>query len=195
MGAFLFLSIFICLIELVGSNIALLGYKSNYHTSNLYVFVSSFSYLYIYYKILNLRDEAARAYKITGAVVMLVLLYNYLFFEGPFRLNSIGVVIEQLITIMLSCTLLFRIAISEKYFIVWKEPYFWIAAGLLIFSLGTLVVFGFLQYIRINHLTIKNKSLYAVIMPVLNVILYSAYTYAFYLCKPKKKLYSPLSSL
>jgi ABC-type dipeptide/oligopeptide/nickel transport system permease component len=82
--------------------------------------------------------------------------------------------------------------VSENYFELSKHPYFWTAAGLLIFSLGTLVVLGMNQFIRINNLTIVNKALYRTIMPVLNVILYSSYSYAFYLCARMKKSYSPL---
>ncbi len=191
-GAFLPLSILVCIVEMCGSNIHYWGLKSNYFLGNIYVLVSTVLYLIIFYRILNFNYKTGWVYKMVSFLIMIPFLYNYFFFQGPLQLNTLSISFQQLITILLSCTLLFRFSTNENYFIIWNEPYFWIAAGLLIFSLGALVVMGMNQYILINNLTIKNKTLYHIIMPILNVILYSSYAYAFYLCKPKKKLYSLL---
>lgn len=190
-GAFLPLCILVCMVELLGSNTKFFGWASNHFLENIYLMFSTPLYFYIFYKTLDLSKKIRALYIIIALVYTLFSLYNYFFFQGTAYLNTLTVTIQQLITILLSCALLFQLATNEKYFVLSKEPYFWIAAGLLIFSLGTLVVIGMYQYIRINNLTIKNRSLYNVIMPVLNIVLYSAYTYAFYLCKPKKKSYSP----
>jgi hypothetical protein len=190
-GAFLPLCILVCITEIVGSNVRFWGFKSNYFLANIYLILSTILYLYIFFKIFNFNDKIGRTYKRVSIIIMLPFFYNYLFFQGPLNLNTLTISFQQLINILLSCGLLFRLATDEKYFIILKEPYFWMAAGLLIFSLGALVIMGLNQYIRINHLTIKNKALYRIFMPILNVILYSAYTYSFYLCRRKKKLYLP----
>lgn len=188
---FLPLCILVAITELLASNFKKLGLPSNYPFQNLYLIFSTPLYFYIFYKILNIGKDFRKIYIAIGISVSLLFFGNYLFFEGPMRLNTLTIIFQQMVTILLSCSVLFHLATNEKHFLLLREPYFWIASALMIFSLGALVVMGMNQYIRLNNLTIKNKALYRVIMPVLNVILYSSYTYAFYLCKPKKKLYSP----
>lgn len=116
-------------------------------------------------------------------------LYNFLLGEGMYSVDSITVVLQQFILVLLCCLLLFQMAMREEYFQFSKEPMFWISGGLLVFSMGTLVALGMSQFIRMNHITIQNINLYRIIMPVLNVILYSSYIIGFILCKRKKKSY------
>ena len=187
MQGFLPLSILVCAVEIVSANVRVWGISDSDHfIKNMYVFFSMPLYFYIYYQLLPLTQKVARIYRIVAYTVCAVFLFNLLFFQGLFHINILSLVFQQFITILLSCSLLFFLSVSEKYFVLWKEPRFWIAAGLLIFSLGTMVILGLYQYIRMNHLTIRNRNLYSFVMPMLNVILYSSYTYAFYLCRQKK---------
>ncbi|MEO6134675.1 MAG: hypothetical protein ABIP35_05950 [Ginsengibacter sp.] len=192
LGAFLPLCILVCAVELLGANAKLLDIKSDHFIRNLYIVGSTILYFYIYFKLIPLDKKLRRLFKIISFIIIGLVLANYFFFQGPTHINTLSVIFQQLFTILLSCGLLFSLSMSEKYFVLFDEPTFWIAAGLLIFSLGTIVIFGLYQYIRINHLTIKNRNLYSILMPFLNIILYSSYTYAFYLCSKKKKLFSPL---
>jgi hypothetical protein len=70
---------------------------------------------------------------------------------------------------------------------IYMHPFFWISVSLLLFSLGSLVVLGLQEYIVSHQIQMEGKSIYRIIMPVLNVILYLGYTYAFLLCRKKIK--------
>lgn len=191
-GALLPLLILVCAIETSSVVLKHFGFTNNHYLYNLYSLTCTPLYFYLFYYFLNIQSKFRNIYFYTGLSVSILLTYNFFFFEGIFMFNTLSIILMQFCTILLSVFLLFKLAESENYFILSRHPYFWIAAGLLIFSLGTLVVLGMNQYIRIHNLTIVNKSLYRTIMPVLNVILYSSYSYAFYLCAQMKKSYSPL---
>ena len=191
-GAMLPLLILVCVIETASAISKHFGYNNNHYLYNAYIVTNTPLYFYLFYKFLNINQRFRPAYFYTALSCSLLIVLNFLFFEGIFVFNTLSIIFMQFCTILLSVFLLFRLAVSEKIFILSRHPYFWIAAGLLIFSLGTLVVLGMSQYIRIHNLTIVNKTLYRTIMPVLNVILYSSYSYAFYLCAQMKKSYSPL---
>lgn len=191
MGFFLSLCLVVVLVEWLSHRVIEMGYPNNYFIINLYYVVSTPLYLLIFYRHLNLGPRYRIVFGIGAAIISLGIMGNYLLGEGIHALNTISIIIQQFINIIFSCALLFQSAIRDEYFKMTGDPLFWVAAGLLIFSLGSLVVMGMNQFIRINHLTISNKNLYRVIMPVLNVILYSAYTFAFILCRQKKKSYSP----
>lgn len=187
MGFFLPLCLVAVLVEWLSYRVIEMGYPNNYFIINLYFVISTPLYLLIFYRHLNLSSRYRMVFGIGAVIISLGILGNYLFGEGAHALNTISIILQQFINIILSCALLFQRAIREEYFSLTGDPMFWVAAALLVFSLGSLVVMGMNQFIRINHLTIRNKNLYRVIMPVLNVILYSAYTYAFILCRLKKK--------
>ena len=186
-GAFLPLCILVCAVEIISANVKIWGIsQSDHFLKNIYVIGSTPLYFYIFYRVLPLSVKIKKVYIMIASIVIACSIINYLFIQGPTNINILTLIFQQLVTILLSCTLLYFLSVEERYFVLWKEPSFWVAAGLLIFSLGTLVVLGLYQYIRMNQLTIQNRNLYSVLMPFLNIILYSSYTYAFYLCWQKK---------
>ena len=191
-GAMLPLLIGVCAIETSSIIVLTIGYQSNHFLYNLYILISSPLYFYMFLFFLNLKGIYRKIYIYITVIITIGFLSNFFFFEGVFKFNTLSIILTSFFTVLLSILLLFKLAVTENYINLSKHPYFWIAAGLLIFSLGTLVVLGLNQFIRINKLTIVNKALYVQIMPVLNAILYSSYSYAFYLCARMKKSYSPL---
>jgi len=190
---FLFICLLAVIIESASKWVIYKQYSSNYFLINLYFLISTPLFLWGYFMQFRLNPLNQKRYKITAFVICILFLLNYLFLEGPVALDTLSIILQQFINILLTCGLLFQMATIEEQFNLSAEPMFWISAGLLIFSLGTLVVLGMNGFIRLNHITIQNKNLYRVIMPALNIILYTAYTYAFYLCMRKKKSYLPLS--
>lgn len=165
------------------------GFKNNYFIINLYSVVTAPVIFYSFYIHLKLSKRSKVLYKICALIISLGFVADYIFGKGTVEISTITILFYFFFNILLCCGLLFKMAMRDEVFSFSNEPIFWISAGLLIFSLGALVVLGMNQYIRINHLTIKNRALYRVIMPILNVILYSSFTYAFILCRLKKKSY------
>lgn len=74
-----------------------------------------------------------------------------------------------------------------------KQPFFWICSGLLIYYLGSVIINALFQYLVSNDLQLEGKRIYNTINRTLNVILYSSFCIAFYLCPSHKKTYSSQS--
>jgi len=111
---------------------------------------------------------------------------NYLFLQGTKQLNTHSIILIEIMNIILSCFVLVQLVFKDDIErSLFNEPYFWINVGSLFFSLGTLVVMGLQQYIRANYIQLNKVSAYFFIMPFLNVILYSSWSYGFILCKRK----------
>lgn len=189
---FVFILSVVCIIESISANRVLFNLKTNYLFYNLYLLISTPVYFYLFYFLLNIKAKYRWTFIGIAFLISFLFFLDFLFFEGPQNINTLSIIFQQFVFILLSCFLLFKMAVSQQFFILQNHPFFWIASGLLIFCLGTLVVLGLNQFIRINKITLANKHLYGAIMPVLNVILYSSYSYAFYLCEQTKKSYSPL---
>ncbi len=68
-----------------------------------------------------------------------------------------------------------------------KQPFFWICSGLLIFYLGSVIINALFEYLSSNDLQIEGRRIYNNINRTLNVILYSSFCIAFYLCPDHKK--------
>lgn len=194
MQYFLLLCLVGTILDITSYQFVLLGYPSNYFVLNYYPMLSMPIVFMAYYPHLSLSRRNKFIYLLVGITATLAGAMNYLFWEGPTNLNIFSQIFYHFFCILLCCTQLFKMAMRDDYFTFSGEPVFWVSAGILIFALGALVVMGMSQFIRINQLTIHNKTLYRIIMPILNVILYSSFTYAFILCRLKRKSYSPLLS-
>ena len=69
-----------------------------------------------------------------------------------------------------------------------KQPFFWICCGLLIFYLGSVIINALYEYLRTNDLREEGIRIYGIINYSLNVILYSSFCIAFYLCRDNRKI-------
>src|SRR5690606_23817511 len=139
----------------------------NYFVINFYFLLTTPLFLYAFYQQLQMTPRQQRSYKSVSLIIMAGFLYNILLGEGFNNLNILTIIMQQFINVLLSCMLLFNMAVRDDYFLLSREPMFWISAGILIFSLGTLVSLGMSQFIRMNQITINNKNLYRITMPVL----------------------------
>jgi hypothetical protein len=189
---FIPLLVFTCVIEILATNNALFGWKSNYFIYNTYLLISLPLYLIIYGKMIDLYTKARVMYILICILCESLIILNYLFLEGWHVFNSYSLIFTEILQIIFCCLLLIQLALKEDKYNVYilKHPYFWINASTLLFSLGTFVLLGLQKYIALHHIEIDGKSMYRIFLPILNVILYSSYTYAFFLCKtqPNKTL-------
>jgi hypothetical protein len=74
-----------------------------------------------------------------------------------------------------------------------KQAFFWICSGLLIYYLGSVIINALFEYLRNNDLGEEGKKIYGTINHTLNVILYSSFCIAFFLCPNNKKTSSSQS--
>lgn len=181
---FLPLLIFTNLAEMAGVNARILGWYPNYFIYNIYLVGSATFMIYLFYRMLSMNQRMKQIFIIIGVLLLTFLLLNISFLEGFHQFNSLSLVLIELLNIILSCIVLFQLVFhQDNSKSLFKEPYFWINTGTLFFSLGTIVLFGLQKYIINNHLQIENKSLYHALAPILNIILYSAWSYGFLQCR------------
>jgi hypothetical protein len=182
--AFIPLLIIVNITEFCGFNYGQLGLDSNYLIYNLYLLCSTPFYFYIAGKMLFLRDKENLVYYTICTLCLILILANFLLIQGPGRFNTYSVVLIEILRIVFSSLSLVRLTIlDEKELNFTKEPFFWINAVNLLFGLITLVVLGLQNFILVNHVEIANRTLYNALLPSVNAIVYSGYSYAFILCR------------
>lgn len=71
-----------------------------------------------------------------------------------------------------------------------KQSFFWICSGLLIFYLGSVIINALFEYLTSNDLRVEGLRIYNIINRTLNVILYSSFCIAFFLCRNNRKISS-----
>lgn len=175
-------------IEFIGKNRLFFGWDNNYFIYNIYFIVSPPIYMYLYSKMLNLKKEVRNVFWAIFILCMLLILLNYFFIQGYRQFNTYSLMLFMILNIVLCCLVLFKLSLQqpqEEINLIF-EPYFWINAANLLFSLVTLVVLGLQDYIISNHIEINKESLYHEIMPIANIVLYAGYSYAFLLCQKQK---------
>jgi len=182
---FIPLLFFTCIVEIIATNNRFFGWKSNYFIYNIYLLVSLPLYLAIYSQMIELNTKTRIVYVMICLLCESLIIVNYCFLEGIHVFNSYSLVFTEILQIIFCCLLLIQLAVKEdkQSIYILNHPYFWINAATLLFSLGTLVLLGLQKYIALHHVEIDGKSIYRIFLPILNIILYTSYTYAFILCK------------
>lgn len=186
---FLLLLIVICTVEICGANAQWfnrpwLNVHKNYIIYNFWILLTMPIYFWIFLNILDFRQYVRTIYVTVAILVMLFVTMNFFFLQGPFEFNVYSVIMAEFIKGVLSLMVITKLFREDNYEIsISNNPYFWIAGATLIFSVSAIVLFGLQKFIVINKIQINGKSIYRVIIPLVNVILYSSYCYAFYLCR------------
>ncbi|MEO5909987.1 MAG: hypothetical protein ABIP95_03820 [Pelobium sp.] len=185
MEAYSFLLLLTVVVEILASNWKLwTGLGRNDIVYNIFFLVSFPVQFYIFYRMLNLEAIAKVIFKVFSALVLILAFINCFLFQGLFEFNNYSFVLNQLINIFFSVMILFKLAVRDDIDVNFlKEPYFWICGGTLLFSLGALVVIGLREFTILYDLQINGTRVYRYLMPVLCVVLYSCYSYGFFLCK------------
>lgn len=178
-----------CLADTLGENYSgwglnrLTNHNEDYLIYNPYLILSTPILLHLFGKMLRLTKKEKKVFLWISLLVMALILLNYFFGEGVFNFNTNSLVLIALVTIFLSVFVLLRLAMEEERVITFfKEPFFWISSGFLLFGLGELIL-GLQTYIEMNNIKLFGKSIYTLVMDILNVFLYSAFSLAFILCQ------------
>ncbi|NLR82510.1 hypothetical protein [Chitinophaga eiseniae] len=172
------------IVEMIGSNFRYFGWTNNYLIYNIFIIISIPIYFSLYANMLAIRRNERNILIVIAILSMSFVLVNFFFLQGRLFFNNISLILLEILNIVFSCFVLLRLAFQREIKRgLSREPYFWVCAPILLFSLLTLVLLGLQQYIRSRHIEIGQTSLYRVVLPVANIILYSSYSYAFVLCR------------
>lgn len=174
-------------IEIVGNNFRAFGWANNYFVYNYYLLFSTPIWLLLYRQMLAFMGNVKWVFNGIILLITLLLLLNYFFVQGRNLFNTYSLILVMIINVVFSSLVLFRMAWEETVQgPLLAQPYFWINAGNLLFSMVTIVLLGLQQYIRANAIEISRKSLYYAILPSANILLYIGLSYAFILCQIRK---------
>jgi hypothetical protein len=170
--------------EIIAINHANFGWQTNYFIYNIYLIFSTPLLIWLFTIMLDGNRLERRRMIWTGIVLEGFILLNYFFIQGTAEFNTYSELLIALTEIILSCLVLARLAIRrDDESGLLHDPYFWINAVTLLFSLVSLILLGSLKYIALNHIEIRHKNLYLAILPAANALLYTGYSYAFLLCQ------------
>jgi uncharacterized membrane protein YozB (DUF420 family) len=119
----------------------------------------------------------------------IAVLLNLSFFQGLNKtFHSYTFLIGSFFIVVFCCCYFYESVLPDQIDQqLSKQPFFWICSGLLIFYLGSVIINALFQYLVSNDLQSEGKRIYNIINRSLNVILYSTFCIAFYLCRNHRK--------
>lgn len=181
------------LIELFGIWSTSKGVKNywiyNVFTTIEFLFYSSLFYLHFKKNIFKI------IVSIFIPIFILLVLLNILFIQGLNKtFNTYTFLVGSFFIVIFCCCFFYESVLPDKIDQqLSKQPFFWICSGLLIFYLGSVIINALFEYLRNNDLQDEGIRIYGIINNSLNVILYSSFSIAFYLCRNHKKISSSQS--
>jgi len=110
-------------------------------------------------------------------------LINLFYFQGFWVYNSISEAAGDIILAVLCCYLLITLVRNPQHINLLKFDYFWLATGILFYSLGSAMLYQF-SYLLANYYKKTNINIGNYINYGLNLILYTTLIIAF-LCRRK----------
>ena len=124
-------------------------------------------------------------------VFLAMATINMIFIQGVnHTFNSYTALLGAFIIVIFCCLFFYESVLPDQMDQqLLKQPFFWVTSGLLIFYLGSVIANALFEYLKSNDLQEQSKRIYVIIFDSLNVILYSSFCLAFYLCPSKKKIY------
>ncbi|MDB5209698.1 MAG: hypothetical protein JWQ30_525 [Sediminibacterium sp.] len=184
---FLFLTV---LIEYVGGWYLSQGVR-NYWIFNVFTTIEFIFYSFLFY--LHFRKQGLKKIVIISMLFFVcAVILNLLFIQGFDKtFNTYTFLLGSFFIVVFCCLFFYESVLPEKIDQqLSKQPFFWICSGLLIYYLGSVIINALFEYLRNNDLGEEGKRIYGTINHTLNVILYSSFCIAFFLCRNNKKISS-----
>jgi hypothetical protein len=122
-------------------------------------------------------------------VYSILVLINFLFVQGLTKtFHTYTFLLGSFFLVVFCCLYFYESVQPDKVEDqLSKQPFFWISSGLLIYYLGSVIINALFQYLTTNDLRIEGQKIYSIINNSLNVILYSSFCIAFFLCRNHRK--------
>jgi hypothetical protein len=181
---FVLLLTLISIIEICGANYRWFGITKNYIIYDYYLIITAPVYLWIFLNMLSFKGFLKTIYLVISSLIIIFLVLNFLFLQGQGVYTTYSHIMLEFIKGLLSLMIITKLFREDNFEIgIGNNPYFWICGSTILFAVSSIVLLGLQQFIVANKIEIDGKSIYRIIMPILNVVLYTSYCYAFYLCK------------
>lgn len=175
---FLFIT---CITEFYGRYLAI-KYHNNLELYNYFYLIEqgfiSYSMYYFFKPYVN-----PKWLILIGSVAIAISnLYFFLGYSGE-AYNTISQNVAGVTFVIYSLIYFYLFLTDKKYVNIAHHPEFWWVAGILFFYFGSVIFNLFYQSIEIK---LFNRSIYYYLSTILNLILYSLWTYSF-LCRAKQQ--------
>ena len=182
---FLFLTV---VIELLGTWYLYKGYR-NYWLYNVFTTVEFLFYTFLFYVHFK-KNLFKRIVLLFMPLFVLSVICNIIFIQGFNKtFDTYTFLLGSFFLVIFCCLFFYESVLPDKIDQqLSKQPFFWIASGLLIFYLGSVIINALFEYLRNNDLQEEGKRIYGIINHSLNVILYTSFCIAFYLCRDNRKI-------
>lgn len=151
-------------------------HKTNYPVYNIYILIQGIFYA-IYFRLLTDQRVMKRVIK---TFVFLFPAFWLITTLSEFKLtewNSYAVMAGDLFIVCCCAAYLYRLFTSDSVVNFWRLPEFWIAAGSIVFFSCELPITGMLNFMAHNYE--RQALILREVLQVLNITMYSAFTYAF----------------
>lgn len=164
----------------------------------LYNIFTSIEFLfYVFIFNLHFKRVIFRRIAILSSLFLVIFsLINIFFIQGLLiTFNTYTFLIGSFFMVLLCCFFFYESVQADSIDLqLSKQPFFWICSGLLIFYLGSVIINALFEYLVQNGFKTESAEIYKIINRTLNVILYSSFCIAFYLCPNNRKISSSPSS-
>jgi hypothetical protein len=154
--------------------------KSNNWIFNILLIISVSFFLWIFTYAEPIKAKRKTFYIIIAFFTAIAFM-NLAFFEGFGMYDLYTEVLGDIILAIVSCYFLFTILKEEEYRNLFRYEYFWLANGLLFYSLSSTVLYLFLNELR-TFTKETGIAIYIYLNGGLNVLFYSSLSIAF-ICK------------
>ncbi|TAF52679.1 MAG: hypothetical protein EAZ62_05715 [Sphingobacteriia bacterium] len=189
LGYFLpFLTLTLC-VELVGLIFTLQDIQ-NYMIFNIFTTIEFVFYAYMFHRHIE-SDWIKKIILLFIPLYVLAVIINLTFIQGTRNFHSYTFLIGSFFIVSFCCLFFYESVLPEHLDTpLTKQPFFWVCTGLLLFYLGSVIINALFEYLRSFDMQEEGKRIYGIINQSLNVVLYSAFTFAFLLCRNNSKTYS-----
>lgn len=129
-----------------------------------------------FYKIF-LNNFIKKSILLSIPIVIIVSIINSFFLQNIYQFNSYAFLFIAFLLVIWSILYFIELLNNEFSLYVWNNPNFWICTGILFFYAGSFFLMGFITIIYKYNPELASKIY--IINHLLNIILYSLYTYGF----------------
>jgi hypothetical protein len=171
-----------------------------YHGNRNYWLFNIFTTLeFVFYSFLFIINFKKTIFKqivrIFLPIFLLLVITNICFIQGLNKtFNTYTFLFGSFFIVIFCCCYFYESVLPEKIDQqLLKQAFFWICCGLLIFYLGSVIINALFEYLRNNDLQVEGIRIYGIINHSLNLLLYSSFCIAFYICPSNKKTSSSQS--
>lgn len=178
-------------IEFVGRWATLPRGFGKYAMYNIFTSLEFLFYTFLFY--INVKKQSfKRLLQIFAPFYILAVIINLSWIQGLDKtFHSYTFLLGSFFIVIFCCCYFYESVLPDKLDQqLSKQPFFWICSGLLIFYLGSVIINALYEYLNTNDLQEQGRKVYNIINRSLNVILYSFFCIAFFLCPNNKKISS-----